>query len=139
MIQHSRNTAKNPRTVTLKVVAQYVGLAKGTVSLILNRAPQSLSIPQPTKDRVFAAAQKLRYQPNPFARALRARRNSPASGAPAPPAGSRALVFEGAEHFLRAVDALRQAGLRVPGDVAVVGADDPSFIFLDRLPSPSLR
>jgi len=138
-VRHSRKTTNNSETVTLKVVAQYVGLSKGTVSLILNRAPQSLSLPQQTKDRVFAAAQKLRYQPNPFARALRTRQVPTSSGAPASAAGSRALVFEGAEHFRRAVDALRQAGLRVPGDVAVIGADDPLFFSLDRLPSPSLR
>src|SRR5271163_3844954 len=106
---------------------------------MLNRAPQSLSLPQHTKDRVFAAAEKLRYQPNPFARALRTRQISAVSGTLTPGMGSRALVFEGAEHFRRAVDALRQAGLRVPGDVAVIGADDPLFFSLDRLPSPSLR
>ncbi len=99
-IKHARNTAKKPETVTLKVVAEYVGLTAGTVSLVLNNAPQSISIPQQTKDRVFAAARKLNYQP-------------------------------GGEHFLRAVDAIRQAGLRVPGDVAVVRVDGISATALD--------
>jgi DNA-binding LacI/PurR family transcriptional regulator len=40
-------------------------------------------------------------------------------------------VFEGGEHFLRAVNAIRQAGLRVPGDVAVVSAADISAAALD--------
>jgi DNA-binding LacI/PurR family transcriptional regulator len=128
MIKRTRFTAEKPERVTLKFVAQSVGLAMGTVSVILNRAPQSRAIPQPTKDRVFAAALRLNYQPNPFARALRTKHIAAASGKPRSATGSRALVFEGAEDFLRAVDAIRQAGLRVPGDVAVVGADDVSAV-----------
>ncbi len=113
-LKHARNTAKKPETVTLKVVAEYVGLTAGTVSLVLNNAPQSISIPQQTKDRVFAAARKLAV-----------------SGTHGLAGGSRALVFEGGEHFLRAVNAIRQAGLRVPGDVAVVRVDGISATALD--------
>jgi DNA-binding LacI/PurR family transcriptional regulator len=135
MIKHTvtntENTAKKLETVTLKVVAEYVGLTAGTVSLVLNHAPQSISIPQPTKDRVFAAARKLNYQPNLFARALRTKQIPPVSGARGLASGSRALVFEGGEHFLRAVNAIRQAGLRVPGDVAVVSVDDIAAARLD--------
>jgi len=121
---------KKPETVTLKMVAEQVGLAAGTVSLVLNHTPQSMTIPQHTRDRVFAAARELNYKPNPFARALRTKQT------PLVPdeamemgSGSRALVFVGAEDFLRAVHAIRQAGLRVPGDVSVVGAD--------RFPAPA--
>jgi len=131
MINRTTNTTKKPETVTLKVVAESVGLTAGTVSLVLNNAPQSISIPQQTKDRVFAAARKLNYQPNLFARALRTRQIPAVSGAHGLATGSRALVFEGGEHFLRAVNAIRQAGLRVPGDVAVVGAADISPAALD--------
>jgi len=130
-IKHTKNTAKKPETVTLKVVAEYVGLTAGTVSLVLNNAPQSISIPQQTKDRVFAAARKLNYQPNLFARALRTRQIPAVSGAHGLASGSRALVFEGGENFLLAVKAIRQAGLRVPGDVAVVSAADISATALD--------
>ena len=129
--KHKRTAAKKPETVTLRVVAEYVRLTAGTVSLILNNAPQSISIPQQTKDRVFAAARKLNYQPNLFARALRTRQIPAVSGTPGVARGSRALVFEGGEHFLRAVNAIRQAGLRVPGDVAVVSAADISATGLD--------
>jgi DNA-binding LacI/PurR family transcriptional regulator len=131
MIKHTRNTAKKPETVTLKVVAQYVGLTAGTVSLVLNNAPQSISIPQQTKDRVFAAARKLNYQPNLFARALRTRQIPAVSAPHGLASGSRALVFEGGEHFLRAVSAIRQAGLRVPGDVTVVSVDGISAAALE--------
>jgi DNA-binding LacI/PurR family transcriptional regulator len=131
MIKHTRNSTKKPETVTLKVVAQYVGLTAGTVSLVLNNAPQSISIPQQTKDRVFEAARKLNYQPNLFARALRTRQIPAVSGTHGFASGSRALVFEGGEHFLRAVNAIRQAGLRVPGDVAVVSVADISAAALE--------
>ena len=124
MIKHMTKAAKSSETVTLKIVAEHVGLAIGTVSLILNRKPQSLTLPQQTKDRVFAAAQKLHYQPNLIARALRTRQVSAVSGKA--DNGSRALVFDGAENFLLAVNALRRAGLSVPGDVAVVDANDIS-------------
>jgi DNA-binding LacI/PurR family transcriptional regulator len=131
MIKHTKNTAKKSETVTLKVVADYLGLTAGTVSLVLNNAPQSISIPQQTKDRVFAAARKLNYQPNLFARALRTRQIPAVSSTHGLANGSRALLFEGGEHFLRAVNAIRQAGLRVPGDVAVVGGADIPAVTLD--------
>lgn len=115
------NDLDQQEPVTLKEVAQHVGLTAGTISAILNRAPQSRSIPQQTKDRVFAAARFLNYRPNPFARALR-QRGLPASGSTAIGKGSRVLVFDGAEDFRRAVLALRQAGLSVPGELQ--GADD---------------
>jgi DNA-binding LacI/PurR family transcriptional regulator len=112
---------KTAAPATLKSVAECVGLAVGTISAILNETPQSLAIPEQTRTRVFAAARKLRYQPNPFARALRSRR---VGGQPAQASGSRVLVFKGPEQFMRAVDAMRQAGMNVPGDVAVVAAED---------------
>jgi DNA-binding LacI/PurR family transcriptional regulator len=124
IIKHKGTGAKSIERVNLKTLAEYVGLAAGTVSLVLNQAPQSMSIPQPTKDRVFAAARKLNYQPNPIARALRTRQLPAASSAPELAAGSRALVFEDAGQFRRALHAIRQAGLRVPGDVSVVGVHD---------------
>jgi DNA-binding LacI/PurR family transcriptional regulator len=119
---------KSLAPVTLKTLANHAGLAAGTVSSILNRTPQSMSIPQQTRDRVFAAAQALHYQPNPFARALKigyvsTRRRK---GKDRLTAGSRALVFEGDEHFRQAMDAIRQAGLRVPHDASGFSADDLS-------------
>jgi DNA-binding LacI/PurR family transcriptional regulator len=122
MKKHTRTIAKDPKAVTLKSVAEYVGLAAGTVSMVLNHAPDY--IPQHTQERVFAAARKLNYRPNPFARALRTKQIPGVSGTPTLATGSRALVFEGAEDFLLAVNAIRQAGLRIPGDVSVVGGSE---------------
>lgn len=60
--------------ITLKAVAQYVGLTPGTVSAVLNNAPSARSIPQETKNRIHAAAKQLNYRPNFFARTLRNKR-----------------------------------------------------------------
>ncbi len=101
--------------VTLKMVAQHVGLTAGTISAILNRAPQARSIPQSTKDRVLAAASLLNYRPNPFARALR-QRGAHASAVAKSANKPGVLVFDRAEDFQRAVDAIRQAGIKLRDD-----------------------
>ena len=59
---------------TLKDLAKHLGLTKGTVSAVLNNSPYARAIPQHTKDRIFAAAEELNYQPNFFARTLRKKR-----------------------------------------------------------------
>lgn len=122
MARNKKHTLQRPGAVSLKTVAESVGLAPGTVSLVLNNAPGSASIPQRTKDRVFAAARDLHHQPNPLARALRTQA-SPAAAAGVPEIGNAcgALMFVGAEHFLRALRAIREAGLTVLGDVSIVG------------------
>jgi DNA-binding LacI/PurR family transcriptional regulator len=120
MIQRTRNADKPIAQVTLKTVADQAGYAAGTVSSILNRAPQSAAIPQQTKDRVFAVARKLGYRPNLLARALRTGTSFAASNRESLECGSRSLVFEGEEHFQQAMNAIRQAGLRVPGDVSAL-------------------
>jgi len=126
-----KRTARPP--VTLKAVADLVGLSSGTVSLVLNHAPQSIQIPQRTKNRIFAAARKLDYQPNLFARALRTKQLSATGTGPEalgnPPG---ALMFIGAEHLQRAIVAIREAGLRVPGDVSVIGCESIPLVIGER-------
>jgi DNA-binding LacI/PurR family transcriptional regulator len=73
MGQNRKAGSKNG-VVTLKAVAQYVGLTPGTVSAVLNDAPSARSIPQDTKKRIHAAAKELNYRPNFFARTLRNKR-----------------------------------------------------------------
>src|SRR5947207_15571508 len=63
----------SPRPVSLKELAEYLGLSPATVSLVINRSPVADSIPDETKERVFAAARKFKYRPNFFARSLRAK------------------------------------------------------------------
>lgn len=60
--------------ITLKAVAQHLGLTPGTVSAVLNDSPSARSIPQDTKNRIHAAAKELNYRPNFFARTLRHKR-----------------------------------------------------------------
>jgi DNA-binding LacI/PurR family transcriptional regulator len=73
MGQNRKSGPKNG-VVTLKAVAQHVGLTPGTVSAVLNDAPSARSIPQETKNRIHAAAKELNYRPNFFARTLRNKR-----------------------------------------------------------------
>jgi DNA-binding LacI/PurR family transcriptional regulator len=65
----SRNSA-----VTLKSVAERVGLTASTVSAVLNNSSAARSVPEQTKKRVLNAARELNYRPNFLARSLRANR-----------------------------------------------------------------
>jgi hypothetical protein len=60
--------------VSLRMVAEQVGLAPCSVSAVLNNTPASYAIPQRTKERIFRAASELNYRPNLWARSLRTRR-----------------------------------------------------------------
>jgi DNA-binding LacI/PurR family transcriptional regulator len=60
--------------VSLRTVADRVGLAPCSVSAILNNTLASRAIPPRTKDRVFRAAAELHYRPNLWARSLRTKR-----------------------------------------------------------------
>jgi DNA-binding LacI/PurR family transcriptional regulator len=75
-ITMAKNNGYRPSTgkITLQELAEHVRLTKGTVSAILNDSSVARTIPQRTKDRVFAAARDLNYRPNFFARNLRAKR-----------------------------------------------------------------
>lgn len=112
------NDKKDGLRVTLKMVADHVGLTPGTVSAVLNNTRAAERIPQPTRDRVITAARELNYHPNPLARALRTgQRFSAQSGETGIPHG--ALVIVDADRFERALDAMRQAGLRASEDFSV--------------------
>ncbi len=69
-----KKAVQRPAVITLKAVAQHLGLTPGTVSAVLNDAPSARSIPQETKNRIHAAAKELNYRPNFFARTLRNKR-----------------------------------------------------------------
>jgi DNA-binding LacI/PurR family transcriptional regulator len=70
----NKKPGQKPHVITLKAVAQYLGLTPGTVSTVLNDAPSARSIPLATKNRIRAAAKELNYRPNFFARTLRNKR-----------------------------------------------------------------
>jgi DNA-binding LacI/PurR family transcriptional regulator len=110
--------------VTLKTVADHLGLTPGTISAVLNKTRAAQRIPQTTRDRIFAAAREFNYQPNPLARALRIGRPIPSRSEANGVASTRgALVIMDADHFLLAMNAIQQAGLRVPDDVSIVEFD----------------
>jgi DNA-binding LacI/PurR family transcriptional regulator len=73
-MRQSKKSAEKSGTITLKAVAQHLGLTPGTVSAVLNDAPSARSIPLETKKRIHAAAKELNYRPNFFARTLRNKR-----------------------------------------------------------------
>src|SRR5579872_7011989 len=70
----TKKPGQDSPVITLKAVAQHVGLTPGTVSAVLNDSPSARSIPQETKNRIHAAAKELNYRPNFFARTLRNKR-----------------------------------------------------------------
>jgi LacI family transcriptional regulator, galactose operon repressor len=74
MSEEKKAGSSNGNVVTLKAVAAHVGLSAGTVSAVLNDSPSAKHIPKATRDRIVAAARKLDYRPNFFARSLRKRR-----------------------------------------------------------------
>jgi len=65
---------KRSHPVTLKMVAERVGLTKGTCSAVLNKSAASRSVPLHTQERVLAAARELNYRPSFYARNLAVKR-----------------------------------------------------------------
>lgn len=64
-----------PRRVTSADVAREVGLSRTTVGYVLNQTPHQ-KIPEATRQRVLAAAEKLNYSPSAAARELRGGRST---------------------------------------------------------------
>jgi LacI family transcriptional regulator len=97
--QQSESASAKP--LSLKELAERLGLSPATVSLVINRSPVADSIPDETKERVFAAARKFKYRPNFFARSLRAK-HSFTIGVIVPEVsdGYSASVMSGVEDYL---------------------------------------
>lgn len=97
-----KKPGQKPQVITLKAVAQHLGLTPGTVSAVLNDSPSARSIPQETKNRIRAAAQELNYRPNFFARTLRNKRTY-TIGVIAEEIGDSysSPIISGIEHYLR--------------------------------------
>jgi hypothetical protein len=72
--QEEKNGHRRENQVTLKVLAQHLGLTPGTISKVLNNASGSEAISGHTKTRILAAARKMQYRPNFFAQSLRTKR-----------------------------------------------------------------
>jgi DNA-binding LacI/PurR family transcriptional regulator len=93
---------KSAPDVTLQMVAERVGLTKGTCSAVLNKSAASRSVPLHTQERILAAARELKYKPSFYARNLRVKRTymiGVVTEEIGDPYGS--LVFSGIERYLR--------------------------------------
>ncbi len=62
-------------SISLKALAEHLGLSPTTVSLVINRSKGASAIPEETQQRIFEAAKRLNYRPNFYARSLRTRRS----------------------------------------------------------------
>jgi DNA-binding LacI/PurR family transcriptional regulator len=61
--------------ITLRKLAEHLGLSRTTISTILNDAPDATRFPEKTRRRVVESAKQLGYRPNYFARSLGRKRS----------------------------------------------------------------
>lgn len=96
---HTRRSSG--QSVSLKFLAEHVGLSQAAVSLVINRSPAAKSIPPRTQELIRKAARELNYRPNHLARSLRQQR-SYTIGVVVPEIseGYAALVMSGIEDHL---------------------------------------
>jgi LacI family transcriptional regulator len=94
--KRSSDLGRGPKS--LKELALHLGLSPTTLSWVLNDAPAANSIPQETKDRIFAAAREFNYRPNYLARSLRVQKtNTVGVIVPELSDGYSAMVLNGVE------------------------------------------
>ncbi len=61
--------------MTLRFLADHLGLSPASISLVLNRAPAAKAIPRATQERILAAAERFNYRANTIAKSLRRQRS----------------------------------------------------------------
>src|ERR1700687_784691 len=89
------------KPMSLKKLAEHLDLSPATVSLVINRSSVADSIPQETKERIFAAARKFKSLPNFCARSLRTQRSFTIGViVPEVSDGYSASVMSGVEDYL---------------------------------------
>ena len=74
MTARKKGGKKKAHLVTLQMVADRVGLTKGTCSAVLNKSAASRSVPPHTQERILGAARELNYRPSFHARNLATKR-----------------------------------------------------------------
>ncbi len=105
-----RNTRKHQ--VTLKSLAQHLGVTPGTVSKVLKNASGSQAISQLTRNRIMAAAREFHYRPNLLAPSLRKGRSHMVGVVLREIESSHgALLFGSIERFLMSRNFLCLAGV----------------------------
>ncbi|MCL4812619.1 MAG: LacI family transcriptional regulator [Vicinamibacteraceae bacterium] len=99
--RRSADAAGAAGRVTLRDLADHLGLSPASISLVLNRAPGARAIPPSTQERIRAAARRFHYRPNPIARSLRHQRSFTVGVmVPEISEGYAALVMGGIEDYL---------------------------------------
>jgi DNA-binding LacI/PurR family transcriptional regulator len=66
--------ADSGHRITLRKLAEHLGLSRTTISMILNDVPEATRFPEETRRRVVESAKRVGYRPNYFARSLGRRR-----------------------------------------------------------------
>lgn len=98
---NTRRAGPDARPISLKDLAKHLKLSPTSLSLVLNDSPAGASIPQETKDRIFAAARNFNYRANFLARSLRSQRTYTVGVlVPELSEGYSATVLGGIESFL---------------------------------------
>ena len=70
----SESKADPSHRITLRKLAEHLGLSRTTISMILNDVPEATRFPEETRRRVVESSKRLGYRPNYFARSLGKRR-----------------------------------------------------------------
>ena len=101
-VQKRKGERNKHSPVTLKTIAERVGLSKGTCSAVLNESAASRSVPRHTQERIRSAARELNYRPSFYARNLAVKRTY-MIGVVAQEIGDfyGSLVISGIERYLR--------------------------------------
>ena len=73
-VEKKNAKTKKHSPVTLRTIAERVGLTKGTCSAVLNKSAASRSVPLHTQERILSAARELNYRPSFYARNLGVKR-----------------------------------------------------------------
>lgn len=89
------------RRITLRKLADHLGLSRTTISMIVSDVPEAARFPEETRQRVLESAKQLGYRPNYFARSL-GRKRSYLIGVIAPDFGNgyEAALLSGFERRL---------------------------------------
>ncbi|MBS1852028.1 MAG: LacI family DNA-binding transcriptional regulator [Acidobacteria bacterium] len=64
-----------PKQVSLRTLAEHLGLSRASVSFVLNDSPMAQTLSAATRQRILKAAEELNYRPNYFARCLNKKRS----------------------------------------------------------------
>jgi DNA-binding LacI/PurR family transcriptional regulator len=100
---NSKKAPEKAERVTLRTLANHLGLSLTTVSVVVSDSPAAQAIPLETRERILAAATELHYRPNYFARSLRKSRSMSVGVLVSEMSeGYFTLVMNGVEEYLMA-------------------------------------